>query len=290
MHTPVLLSETLSQLNIKPKGQYLDCTGGGGGHAFEIWKHLNEEGTLHICDCHKESFEGLKKKFLSKKNVFVHRERFSLIFDNLALFFDGILADFGVSSEQLDHDKTGISFLQNDLALDMRLDDRLQKTAKDFLRQASETELADIFFHYGGERAARKIARAIVSDRKLKKFYETTTGLRELCERVLGKFYRKKKIHPATKVFQALRIAVNQELEEIKTFLKKAPRTLKKGGRLVAISFHEGEDRLVKTAFKELALTKEFLLPVKKVVRPSFEEIKGNPRARSAKLRVLEKT
>lgn len=286
-----MLAEVLAWLNIRAGGVYLDVTGGMGGHSATIVERLGPHGRLEICDCHENSVALLKKRFADAKNVCVHHGRFSLIFDNqdLPSSFDGILADFGVSSYQLEQEKTGIAFLQDDVLLDMRLDDSLPTTAADLLETLPENELADIFFHFGGERAARHLARIIAHDRKIGKAPHTTTELRQLCERTLGRFYRGKKIHPATKIFQALRISVNNELAEIDAFLKKAPARLSAGGRLVTIAFHEGEDRLVKNCFRELAETKEFFLPRRKAVKPTQDEILANPRARSAKLRMLEK-
>lgn len=290
-HVPVLLAEALAWLNIRQEGVYLDVTGGMGGHSAAILEKLGSSGRLDVCDYHEPSVARLKSRFASIKNVTVHHERFSRIFDNpdLPLLFDGILADFGISSFQLDEHPSGIAFLQEDVPLDMRLDSRLAITARDILANTPESELADIFFHLGGERSARHLARIIVHDRQLEKIPQTTTELKLLCERTLGRFYRGKKIHPATKIFQALRIAVNDELGEIGIFLNRAPLRLKSGGRLVTIAFHEGEDRLVKRAFRELAMKDEFFLPVRKSVHPADAEVKLNPRARSARLRVLER-
>lgn len=286
-----MLAEVLAWLNIRADGIYLDVTGGMGGHSAAIAQKLGPRGRLEICDYHEASVALLKKRFADLKNVRVHHARFSLIFDNpdLPAGFDGILADFGISSHQLEQEKIGIAFLQDDVPLDMRLDKNLGTTAAELLETLPENELADIFFHLGGERAARHLARIIAHDRQSGKAPHTTTELRQLCERTLGRFYRGKKIHPATKIFQALRIAVNHELSEIEIFLKVAPVRLNKGGRLVTIAFHEGEDRLVKDSFRKLAETEEFFLPKRKAVKPGPEEIVANPRARSARLRVLEK-
>lgn len=288
-HVPVLLESSLTHLDVKAAGTYIDCTGGRGGHSAEILKRLSSTGRLIICDYHEPTVLDLKKRFREFANVTVVQSRFSLVFDNFDFLFDGILADFGISSPQLVDVNLGIGFDLNEAPLDMRIDKNLEESAADILQTRSAAELADIFFHFGGERMSRKIAAAIVYDRNLGKVYDTTDALRGLCERVLGQFYRGKKISPATKVFQALRIAVNKELEEVAAFVKLAPTRLKSGGRLVAIAFHEGEDRLVKTEFKRLAQTQEYFLPEKKSVAPSRDEIAINPRARSARLRVLEK-
>ena len=290
-HLPVLLGPALDGLNIRAGGVYLDVTGGLGGHSAEILARLGSGGELVICDYHAPSVEWLRQRFAGVKNVRVLHERFSLFFDNQGLpFFDGILADFGISSFQLDEDKLGLSFSADDIFLDMRLDDRLETTAHDLLTQLPEKDLADMFYQLGGERHSFRIARALVHDRELGKLPRTTTELRGLCERVLGRFYRKQKIHPATKIFQALRLAVNHELDEIKKFLEKAPLQLKDNGRLVVIAFHEGEDRLVKTKFRELERTDDFTLPVRKTIKPDDDEIKQNPRSRSARMRILERS
>jgi len=288
-HESVLLKTTIDVLNIKKGGTYLDCTGGFGGHAAELLNQLDESGKLWICDYHRETAEKLTERFKSDKRVKVIRSRFSQLFDNLNFSFDGIMADLGISSMQLDDESLGIGFLVEDALLDMRIDSHLELSASEILKTYSQEELADLFFYYGGERASRKIAAAIVADRKKDTFYTTTTELRDLCSRVLGRFYYKKKIHPATKIFQALRIAVNKEIDELKTLLEIAPKNLNPAGRLAIIAFHSGEDKLVKHTFRALAQTEDYFLPIRKAVKPTKEEIADNPRARSARLRILER-
>lgn len=287
-HEPVLLAEVLEYLNIQASGTYIDCTGGFGGHSQKILEKLDSHGTLILCDYYKESVEFLKNKFCDDNRVTVYHERFSQIFDKLDKKFDGILADFGISSPQLADEKLGIGFLKEDAPLDMRIDFRLEQTAADILNEWNAEELADIFFYYGGERASRKIASAVVECRQNKKF-EVVRDLTDLCEKEIGRFYYKKRLNPATKVFQALRIVVNHELKEIETFLDKAPLALNKNGRLVTISFHEGEDRLVKKHFRELDKIEDFKLVRRKAFQPTREEILSNPRSRSARMRVLQK-
>ncbi len=284
----MLLTEVVEFLVTDVNARYLDCTGGFGGHSQAILEKLAADSELWIADYHKPTAEKLKIKFLSENRVRVLNERFSVIFDNLVPPFCGILADFGISSPQLEDPTLGIGF-SSDAPLDMRIDSSLTLSATDILQTHSEEEIANIFYNFGGERASRRLARAIVHDRDIDKFYTTTTELKLLCERVLGKFYRGKKIHPATKIFQALRIAVNRELEEVQMILEKAPGFLSVGGRLVLISFHEGEDRLVKTAFKALEATGQYRRITRKAVQPSDAELQQNPRARSARLRVLER-
>lgn len=296
-HETVLLNEAIDLLCTSPDGNYLDCTGGFGGHSAEILSRVSDKARLWICDFHSEAVERLKKRFQEDSRVQVIHSRFSQIFDNLNFSsghessrrFDGILADFGISSVQLEDKNLGISFSQDHVPLDMRLDDHLEVTAADILKTYSEKDLADIFYYYGGETASRKIAAAIFSDRKKGIYYSTTNELRDLCARVLGRFYRSKKIHAATKIFQALRIAVNYELDDIKKLLEIAPMKLKPKGRLVLISFHSGEDKLVKEKFRELGKTEGFSQPVRKAIKPDREEVLNNPRSRSARMRMLER-
>jgi len=288
VHVPVLLKEVIEELKIKEDGVYLDVTGGLGGHSSEILKHLSQNGKLVVCDYNVDAVKGLQEKFSGDERVTVLSSRFSQVFEKTDLSFDGILADFGISSKQLGDDQLGIGF-QVESPLDMRVDSRAELTAADLLKTQSEEELADIFYKYGGETAARRIARAIVYDRKNRIYYTTTSELRDFCSRIVGKYYKDRKIHPATKVFQALRIAVNNELGEVKDFIEVAPSKLNPEGRLVVISFHSGEDRLVKSSFRELSYKDSFSRPIKKAIRPEREEVLENSRARSAKMRVLEK-
>jgi 16S rRNA (cytosine1402-N4)-methyltransferase len=287
-HVPVLLEEAVKALVLRPDGVYLDATGGAGGHAAAVLEKLDEAGRLFIGDYHRPSVENLGRLFGNDARVTVRHVRFSRIFEVFDTQFAGILADLGISSTQLADQRLGIAFISDAAPLDMRLDDALHETAADILATRSRDELADIFFHLGGERAARKIAAAVASDRQ-KKAFATAGELRGLCERVLGRYYRSARIHPATKVFQALRIAVNRELEEIQSLLRTAPGRLAPGGRLVVIAFHEGEDRLVKTHFAQLVADGDFRQPHRKAVKPAAGELAANPRARSARMRVLEK-
>lgn len=288
-HVPVLLKEALALLQIVPGGVYLDATGGMGGHAERILQQLGNDGRLVICDWSAAAAGVLEKRFRDEDRVCVKHTCFTTFFDNVGLSFNGILADLGISSEQLKDPRLGIGFMLADAPLDMRLRDDAPITAAQILETRGENELADIFYHLGGETAARKLARVIVADRREGIFYTTTTALRLLCERVLGKYYRARKIHPATKVFQGLRIAVNDEMTELKNFLAVAPQHLRIHGRVVIISFHSGEDRLVKQQFKELVQTEKFVFPDARLIVPDRTEILINPRARSAKMRVVEK-
>ncbi|MCP5464029.1 MAG: 16S rRNA (cytosine(1402)-N(4))-methyltransferase RsmH [Deltaproteobacteria bacterium] len=290
-HVSVLLEETVSAWVTDPDGIYLDGTGGYGGHTSLLLKKLGSKAKVFVCDYHLPTAKLLQSKFAEDDRVTVFHQRFSRVLQEelLEKNFDGILVDLGISSPQLAEADLGIGFLLDDAPLDMRIDHRLEKTAADLLQEESEEDLADMFFYFGGERYSRKIAAAIVHDREKGVVYKTTSELRDLCDRVLGRFYRQKKIHAATKVFQALRIAVNQELKELELFLELAPQHLKPNGHLAVIAFHSGEDRMVKTKFRDLAMEDGFALPKRKAIKPSAEEIDQNPRARSARLRVLER-
>ena len=287
-----MIKEVIQYLQIKPHGIYVDATFGGGGHTQAILEQ-NNTCTVIAFDWDiialEKNGELLKKKF---------QDRIHLVWGNFARIdalvkkkfgiteVDGILVDFGTSQYQI-HQRSGFSFAQ-DTFLDMRMSSsHLQETAADVINTYSEKELADIFWSLGEEYQARKIAREIVRVRFKKKI--TTTGqLVQIIEKVL--FRGKRKIHPATKVFQALRIYVNKELENIQSFLPAAVRLLKLRGRLVCISFHSLEDRIVKYFFREQSQDQNSLLQVvtKRVIRASPEEIRENPSSRSARLRVAE--
>ncbi len=291
-HKAVMIKEVIQYLQIKPHGIYVDATFGGGGHTQAILEQ-NNTCTVIALDWDivalEKNGELLKKKF---------QDRIHLVWGNFARIdalvkkksgiteVDGILVDFGTSQYQI-HQRSGFSFAQ-DTFLDMRMSSsHLQETAADVINRHSEKELADIFWSLGEEYQARKIAREIVRVR-FKKKITTTRQLVQIIEKIL--FRGKRKIHPATKVFQALRIYVNKELENIQSFLPAAVRLLKPRGRLVCISFHSLEDRIVKYFFREQSQDQNSLLQVvtKRVIRASPEEIRENPSSRSARLRVAE--
>lgn len=307
MHTPVLLNEAIEYLNVKRDGIYFDCTAGGGGHSEAIASLLSEKGVLVMIDMDKEAVLRVEKR-LAKFNCrkfFVH-ENFAKVKEiaeklGFAGKVDGILADLGTSMFQLKDFDRGFSFM-GEGSLDMRMDREESLTAEKVVNSYGERELADVFYKYGEERLSRKIARMIVEERK----HEPITTTKQLAD-IAFKAYggRRGKIHPATKIFQAIRIEVNRELENLETFLKSSIEILKKGGRLVVISFHSLEDRIVKNFFRDKA--KKCICPetqmrctcggnnavvkvlTKKVVKPSEEEIKNNPASRSARLRACEK-
>ncbi len=303
-HTPVLLSQVLAALNIRGDGVYLDATFGRGGHAGALLDKLIAGGRLLCLDRDPVAVAAAEERFAGDSRVSVFLAPFSSLAacaDRVepGLKFDGILFDLGVSSPQLDDPARGFSFMQ-DGPLDMRMTKGKGLSAADVVNGASEAELIRIFREFGEERFAPRIARAIVADRASKPF-ERTLELAGMIERVARLKDRHK--HPATRVFQALRIHVNGELDELKTALSAAFERLAPGGRLAVISFHSLEDRIVKQFMRGLASTDPVYAglpfvpaharPKLKLVGKSIEaddaEIALNPRARSARLRIAER-
>jgi 16S rRNA (cytosine1402-N4)-methyltransferase len=291
-HVPVLLEEVLEYLNVRPGGVICDATLGLAGHSSEIVKRLGGRGKLIAFDRDPEAMEAAKIR-LEEVKAELGEEMPEVVYVAKAFSeaaseiepgsLDGLLADFGVSSLQLDEAHRGFSF-RSDGPLDMRMNTREGETAEQVVNQEDENELADLIYEFGEERRSRRIARAIVRARPI-----TTTA--ELAQIVSAAAPSMKgdKIHPATRTFQALRIRVNNELGEIQSLLKSAGSLLKPGGRLVLISFHSLEDRLVKDAFREAGRTKEFEVLTKKPVVADEQEQMRNPRSRSAKMRAAQK-
>jgi 16S rRNA (cytosine1402-N4)-methyltransferase len=291
-HVPVLLEESLQYLNVRPGGVIVDATLGLAGHSAAIARRLGAKGKLICFDRDPEAMAKAKVR-LEEVAAELGSEMPQLVFEPRAFSeaaaaiephsLDGLLADFGVSSLQLDEAHRGFSF-RSDGPLDMRMDTRSGETAEQVVNQEDENELADLIYEFGEERRSRRIARAIVRARPI-----TTTA--ELAQIVAAAAPSMKgdKIHPATRTFQALRIRVNNELGEIQTLLKSAPSLLKPGGRLVLISFHSLEDRLVKDDFREAARNQIYEVLTRKPVVASEQEEMRNPRSRSAKLRAAEK-
>lgn len=303
-HLPVLFDETLDWLDPKPGGVYVDCTVGGGGHAEGILARSSPDGRLLGLDADPTALVEAEARLRP------YTSRFTLVHDNYASLerdarwhdfapCDAVLFDLGVSSFELDRPERGFSF-RADAPLDMRFDQTQGQTAADLVNTLSEADLADVLFRYGEEPRARAIARAVAAERRRVPI-ETTAQLARLVERVVGSRGR---IHPATRTFQALRIAVNRELERLEAALPQAVEILKPGGRLAVITFHSLEDRIAKRFIADQArgcvCPRE--LPVcvcgrqpglevltRKAVTPSEEEIRRNPRSRSAKLRVARK-
>jgi 16S rRNA (cytosine1402-N4)-methyltransferase len=281
-HVPVLLDEVLQYLNVRPGGVIADATLGLAGHSSEIARRLGGKGKLIGFDRDPEAMAKAKARLaLLAEEPRAFSEAASALEPNS---LDGLLADFGVSSLQLDEAHRGFSF-RSDGPLDMRMDTRSGETAEQVVNQEDENELADLIYEFGEERRSRRIARAIVRARPI-------TSTAELAQIVSAAAPSMKgdKIHPATRTFQALRIRVNNELGEIQTLLKSAPALLKPGGRLVLISFHSLEDRLVKDVFRDAGRDKTFEVLTKKPVVASEQEELRNPRSRSAKLRAAEKS
>jgi 16S rRNA (cytosine1402-N4)-methyltransferase len=292
LHVPVLLEEALKFLNVRPGGVVVDATLGLGGHSVEIARRLGGAGKLICFDRDPEAMEKAKVRLevLSAElgaempTVFFEPRAFSEASEVIARgSLDGLLADFGVSSLQLDEAHRGFSF-RHDGPLDMRMNTQTGETAGQVVNQEDENVLADLIYEYGDERRSRRIARAIVRARPISTTAELARVISAAAPPMKGD-----KIHPATRTFQAIRIRVNDELGEIRSLLGSAGSLLKPGGRLVLISFHSLEDRLVKDAFKEFKDAKTFAILTKKPVIAEEQEMLRNPRSRSAKLRAAEK-
>ncbi len=302
-HQSVLLKEAVEALTIKADGLYLDVTFGRGGHSRAILEQLGERGTLLAIDRDPEAITFAKKTFGQDRRFIIVHNAFAnlkaiIAAKSLLGKVDGILMDFGVSSPQLDKAERGFSFLRNG-ALDMRMDTSTGISAKDWLAEADEKEIAKVLWQYGEERFSRRIARAIVNNRQSRPI-ETTHQLADIIVAAVPK--KDKHKHPATRSFQAIRIAINDELKEIEMVLDAAIEVLSPGGRLVVISFHSLEDRIVKRFIRdntrgikvprEIPLTVETVGPLKglgKAIKATNDEINNNPRARSAVLRIAEK-
>lgn len=283
-HTPVLGPQLIEGLAVRAGGHYLDATVGGGGHTSLILAAAPDV-TIVAIDQDLDAIAFCKQQlaeFLPPNSA-----RIQFWHGNFASYrakestFDGIIADLGVSSAQLDAPGRGFSF-RHHANLDMRMNQQQSLTAAEIVNHWEEVKLADIFYTYGEERLSRRIARRIVGDRP----FQTTTELADAIARCVPPKYRYGRIHPATRTFQALRIAVNSELTAVETFLKQAPQWLKPGGRMGIISFHSLEDRLAKHELKDSPLLRVL---TKKPIQPATEEVAKNPRARSAKLRLAER-
>ena len=287
-HEAVMVEEVLENLVFKNNGTYVDCTFGAGGHSLEILKKLDSLGSL-------VSFDKDIQATLNLSEEFSGETRFKLIndsFSNIKKYFkndsiDGVLIDLGISSTQLDDAKRGFSF-QSDGPLDMRIDATKGITARDWINGASKKEIEDVLWNLGEERASRKIARKIVHSRE-KKSIETTKDLTDL---ILNSVHTKSKKHPATNSFRAIRMFINNEIQELKEALEASGDLLRSGGRLAVISFHSMEDRIVKRFFQgkdRVNSRVEFKYLKDKFLKPGSQEILNNPRSRSAILRVAEK-
>jgi len=307
-HVPVLLKEAIDFLNVRRGGTYIDATVGLGGHSYEIARRLGAPGHLIGFDKDPAALE-VAKRVVARRSVgvgenetqrppthdqrrqsdwptvdLVHGSFADVANDQRPTTIDGILADLGVSSLQLSDAARGFSF-QAEGPLDMRMNPKAELTAEQVVNHMSERELADVIYEFGEERRSRRIARAIVRSRPIR----STAQLAEVIAAAARPMNAERRIHPATRTFQALRIFVNRELDDLRALLSAAPQLLKPGGRLVIISFHSLEDRIVKDSLREGVSQGLYRLLIKKPVRAGEEEIDRNPRSRSAKLRAAEK-
>jgi 16S rRNA (cytosine1402-N4)-methyltransferase len=291
-HASVLFQQAIDFLNVREDGTYVDCTVGLAGHTEGIIRRLGPEGRLIGFDRDPEALDLARMRLARVMNemagqapqVTLLGEAFSTIREHVQPgSVDGLLADFGVSSLQLDEARRGFSF-QADGPLDMRMDTRSGPTAEQVVNEEDERELANLIYEYGDERRSRRIARAIVRGRPV-----TTTGQLARIVASAGPPMKQERIHPATRTFQALRIFVNRELDEIRALFEAAPMLLKPSARLVVISFHSLEDRIAKDSLREGAQKGIWEILTRKPVTASEEEIERNPRSRSAKLRAGER-
>lgn len=308
-HETVLLRETVDGLSLSPEGIYVDCTLGGAGHSEYLLSQLNGNGHLFAFDQDERAIENAKVRlaeYVDKGMVTFIKSNFRHIKEELTNLgineVDGILYDLGVSSPQLDEAERGFSYHQ-DAPLDMRMDTDAPLTAKEVINEWSYQDLIRIFYRYGEEKFSKQIARKIEAAREIKPI-ETTNELVELIKAGIPAPARRKGGHPAKRVFQAVRIAVNDELSSVEDSLEQAIDLLAIGGRISVISFHSLEDRIVKSIFKDHSkgpelphglpvIPEEFLPELKLITRkpilPSEEELEVNNRSRSAKLRIAEK-
>lgn len=308
-HQTVLLKETINELNINPNGIYVDCTLGGGGHSQYLLSKLSEKGHLYVFDQDEMALTAASKRlapYVEKQMVTFIKANFRLLkeklFEKHVFQVDGIFYDLGVSSPQLDEAKRGFSY-HHDAPLDMRMDQTSSLTAYEIVNHYSYENLVKVFFRYGEEKFSKQIAREIERVR-LNQTIQTTGELVEIIKKVIPAPARRTGGHPAKRIFQAIRIAVNDELGAIEVSLEQAIELLNKNGKIGVITFHSLEDRIVKNMFKSYSTPKDLPpgLPVvpeeyqpilkvitKKPIIPSEEEQKQNNRSRSAKLRIAEK-
>lgn len=289
-HIPVMCNELIQHLKLDKKGTVLDCTVGSGGHADVILREIGPQGRLIGLDQDDEALGIAKNRLKNFRNCILVQANFrnmDAVLTKLAIDkVDGMVFDLGLSSLQLGNSERGFS-IKLDAPLDMRIHRSLRLSAFDLVNFLPEVSLSDILKKYGEERWHNRIARAIVRERK-RSMIVTTGQLADLIRRVTP--YRYTKIHPATRTFQALRIAVNDELEALREGLNKCLNYIKSGARICVISFHSLEDRIVKNQFRQAAKEGKIKIITKKPIRPTEKEISANPRARSARLRVAEKT
>jgi 16S rRNA (cytosine1402-N4)-methyltransferase len=288
-HIPVMMEEVMDFLRCEPGGTYVDATLGGGGHASEMLRRSAPDGVVIGMEWDKDALSEARNVLMPfGDRVKIFRENFIHLPDFVkADSVDGILLDLGLSSIQVEKEKRGFSF-KGEGPLDMRMDQRIDQTAANLINRLSSEELEYILLHYGEESWAKKIAKGIVQERDRDPI-ETTQALRKIIHRSIPRRFHPRRIDPATRTFQALRIRVNDELENLRKILGTGWKVLKKGGRMCIISFHSLEDRMVKETFRTLAKEGTMRVLTKKPVTPSEEELRRNPRSRSAKLRCAER-
>jgi len=288
-HIPVMVEEVMGFLRCEPGGTYVDATLGGGGHASEMMRRSAPDGVVIGMEWDEEALSEAKNVLMPfGDRVKIFRENFIHLPDFMkADSVDGILLDLGLSSIQIEKEKRGFSF-KGEGPLDMRMDQRIDQTAANLINHLSSEELEYILLHYGEESWAKKIAKGIVQEREREPI-ETTQALRKIIHRSIPRRFHSRRIDPATRTFQALRIRVNDELENLRKILGTGWKVLKKGGRMCIISFHSLEDRMVKETFRTLAKEGTMRVLTKKPVTPSEEELRRNPRSRSAKVRCAER-
>jgi len=288
VHAPIFLQQIADNLLVDKNGVYVDATLGLGGHTSYFLKQLSDKAKIIAFDKDKEAVKIAENKINDNRVIFINKSYTNIESELKKLKInkiDGVLFDLGISSYQLDNPQRGFSF-RFDGPLDMRFDNNEQNiTAAEIINEYPLEKLEEIFKNYGEERFYQKIARAIVEERRKQKI-ETTFQLKKIIEKNI---YRKGRIHPATKIFQALRIEVNQELREVEKGIDTALNLIKPNGVAAVITFHSLEDKIIKNKFKALKKSKEWQLINKKVITAAHEEIRENPRCKSAKLRMIKK-
>ncbi len=288
-HIPVLVEEVMTLLRCEPGHTYVDATLGGGGHASEILKRTAPDGVVIGIEWDEDALSQARNTLMPfGDRVKIFRENFIHLSDLMkAESVDGILLDLGLSSIQVEKAERGFSF-KGEGPLDMRMDQRMNETAAHLINRLSSGELEYTLFHYGEERWAKRITKAIVQEREREPL-RTTQALRKIVHNAIPRRFHSRRIDPATRTFQAFRIMVNEELDNLGKILETGWKTLKREGRICIISFHSLEDRMVKETFRKLDKQGEMRILTKKPVTPSEEEQRKNPRSRSAKLRCAER-
>ena len=289
MHKSVLLKESIAILNPQPGEFFIDGTIGSGGHSEAILEKIGPSGKLLGIDWDRKAIENCKLGIGNFSNVILVNGNYAnlteILKEKKLPKADGLIIDLGFSSEQIENSNKGFSFMKDEPLIMRYANEGL--TAAEIVNSFNEKDLADLFWKYGEERLSRQIAKKIVEERKKGRIL-TTFELVEIIKKAVPKFYERGRLHPATRVFQALRICVNRELENLETLLKKIPEIMKSKGRAAILSFHSLEDLLVKNYFKQMAKEGYAEILTRKPITPTEEEIRNNPRSRSAKMRAIQ--